>query len=167
MRHRDLVAVLAAAHVEEVVRVRVERLAEARGGVLEAEPAPLAARAQHGDVAAVGVDVHQLRIERQDPQRRHRTTVLPMWSSVSGIVAAADRLEPRGARLRLELSRLTYVERDPAVVLLDLPARRHGLAAALDHHEAVVVAARRSAGSRTPSRRARACREAAEGRARP
>ena len=76
--HGGLVAVLAAAHVEEVVRVRVERLAEARGGMLEAEPAPLAARAQHGDVAAVGVDVHQLGIEREHPQRRHRTTVLPM-----------------------------------------------------------------------------------------
>ena len=76
--HGHLVAVLPAAHVEEVMSIRVERLAEARGRVLEAKPAPLAASAQHGDVAAVGVDVHQLRVEREHPQRRHRTTVLPM-----------------------------------------------------------------------------------------
>ena len=77
-RDGDLVAVLAAAHVEEVVGVAVERLPEARRGVLEAEAAPLAAGAEHRDVAAVGVDVHQLGVEREDPQRRHTTTVLPM-----------------------------------------------------------------------------------------
>jgi hypothetical protein len=74
----DLVAILAAAHVEEVVGVRVEAIPERRGGVLEAEPAPLAARAQERDVPAVGVDVHQLGVERADPQRRHTTTMLPM-----------------------------------------------------------------------------------------
>ena len=67
-------------------------------------PAPLAARAQHGDVAAVGVDVHQLRIERADPQRRHTTTVLPMWSAVSGTwwratgSRPAARASPRARR---------------------------------------------------------------------
>ena len=40
--------------------------------VLEADPAPLAARAQHRDVAAVGVDVHQLGVERQHAQRSRR-----------------------------------------------------------------------------------------------
>jgi hypothetical protein len=75
--HRDLVAVLAAAHVEEVVSVRVERRLEAGRSVLESDAAPLAARAQDRDVAAIGVDVHQLRVERADPQRRHTTTVLP------------------------------------------------------------------------------------------
>ena len=77
-RDGDLVAVLPAAHVDEIVRVRVEPLAERGGGVLEAEAAPFAAGAEHGDVAAVGVDVHQLGIEREDSQRRHTTTVLPM-----------------------------------------------------------------------------------------
>ena len=75
---RRLVAVLAAADVEEVMGVGVEWLLEARRCVLEADPAPLAARAQHGDVAAIGIDVHQLGVERADPQRRHTTTVLPM-----------------------------------------------------------------------------------------
>ena len=46
--------------------------------VLEVEAAPLAAGAEHGDVAAVGVDVHQLGVEREHPQRRHTITVLPM-----------------------------------------------------------------------------------------
>ena len=94
VRDGDLVAVLAAAHVEEVVGVRVERLAEARRGVLEAEAAPLAAGAQHRDVAAVGVDVHQLGVERADPQRRHTTTMLPMYASVVG----APRAAPTGRR---------------------------------------------------------------------
>ena len=43
---QHLVAVLAAADVEEVVGVRVERVAEAGAGELEADPAPLAALAQ-------------------------------------------------------------------------------------------------------------------------
>ena len=63
-----LVAVLAAADVEEVVGVGVERVAEAGAGELEAEPAPLAALAQQREVAAVGVDVHQVRIQRADAQ---------------------------------------------------------------------------------------------------
>ncbi len=79
---RGLVAVLAAADVEEVVGVGVERVAEAGGGELEAEPAPLAARAEHGDVAAVGVDVHQVGVEAADPQSRHTITSLPMYSFV-------------------------------------------------------------------------------------
>ena len=77
MRDGGLVAILAATHVQQVVRVRIECLLDARGGMLEAEPSPLAAGAQHGDVAAVGVDVHQLGIEREHPQRRHTITVLP------------------------------------------------------------------------------------------
>jgi hypothetical protein len=82
-RHGRLVAVLAAAHVEEVVRSGVDRLPQARPGQLEPEPAPLAPRAQHRDVAAVGIDVHQLGVERADAQRRGHgsfssiTTTLP------------------------------------------------------------------------------------------
>ena len=70
-----LVAVLAAAHVVEVGAVRVERVADAGAGQLETDPAPLAAPPQHQQVAAVGVDVHQVRIQRADAQRaglRHR-----------------------------------------------------------------------------------------------
>ena len=81
-RHGRLVAILAPADVEEVVRARVELLADRGGRQLEAQAAPLAAGAQNGDVAAVGVDVHQLGIEREHAQGGHagassRTTVLP------------------------------------------------------------------------------------------
>ena len=107
--------------------------------MLEAEPAPLAARAQHGDVAAVGVDVHQLRIEREDPQRRHSHHRAAEVVEGVGDRPPADRLEARGARLGLEPVRAHVVERDPlAVARLDLPARRHRLAAALDHEPVVV-----------------------------
>jgi hypothetical protein len=64
----DLVAILAAADVEEVMGVGLEALADGARGEREAEPAPLAACAQHGDVAAIGVDVHELRIERADAE---------------------------------------------------------------------------------------------------
>ncbi len=67
-----LVAVLAAAEVVEVVGVGVERLAEAAGGELEADPAPRAAALEHEQVAAVGVDVHQVRVQRADAQHAIR-----------------------------------------------------------------------------------------------
>ena len=51
VRDRDLVAVLAAAHVEQVVRVVVELLADRARGELEAQSAPLAAGPQDGDVS--------------------------------------------------------------------------------------------------------------------
>jgi hypothetical protein len=47
---------------------RVEALVGAGGGVGEADPAPLAATLQEDDVAAVGVDVHLLGVERQQPK---------------------------------------------------------------------------------------------------
>ena len=77
---RHLVAVLAAAHVEEVVRVRIETVGQRGAGQLEAKPAPLAARPEHRQVAAVRVDVHQLRVERahaQDRGHASSTTVEP------------------------------------------------------------------------------------------
>ena len=69
-----LVAVLAAAHVVEVVRVGVQRLAGLRPGELETDAAPLAAALQEEQVAAVGVDVHQVRIQRAHPQHLNITT---------------------------------------------------------------------------------------------
>jgi kynurenine formamidase len=53
-----LVAVLAAADVEEVVGAGVDRLAGAGAGPLEPDPAPLAAAPQEKNVAAVGIDIH-------------------------------------------------------------------------------------------------------------
>src|SRR5262249_14443695 len=60
---RSLVAVLAAAEVEEVVVGGVQSLAWARGRVGELDAPPLAAPAQEEDVAAVGVDVHLIGVE--------------------------------------------------------------------------------------------------------
>jgi len=69
---QPLIAVLAAADVEQVVRVGVERLAEPGRGELEAKPTPATAPLEHEQVAAVCVDVHQIRIERADAQRARR-----------------------------------------------------------------------------------------------
>ena len=74
-----LVAVLAPADVDQVVGARVERLARPRGGVREADPAPLAAPPQEQDVAAVGVDVHLLGVQRDGAELHHgrsRTTTV-------------------------------------------------------------------------------------------
>ena len=80
--HEPLVAILAAADVDQVVGARVEGLAGAGRGVLEADPAPLAAPPQEDDVAAVGVDVHLVRVEGEEAKGRahpspQRTTVDP------------------------------------------------------------------------------------------
>ena len=85
--HDLLVAVLAAADVDEVVRGGVETFAGPGAPVLEADAAPLAAPFEEEDVATVGVDVHLLGVEREQPQaavrvRTHRaasstTTVEP------------------------------------------------------------------------------------------
>ena len=138
--------------------------------MLEAEPAPLAARAQHRDVAAVGVDVHQLGIERADPQRRHidhraaevveglgHRRAAPTGSRPAArasrlelLRASASRASLRGRR-SLELARSATPPGAGA-----RPRRRRRSTAHVD-----------AAGSSRPSRRARACRGAAAGRPRP
>src|SRR4051794_19406786 len=88
LRAQRLVTVLAAAHVEEVVLVGVDALAERGARQLEADSAPLAAETQQLHVAAVRVDVHELRIERADAKLHTASsiaTVLPTHSAVSGI----------------------------------------------------------------------------------
>src|SRR3954454_14098920 len=85
-----LVAILTPADVDEVVSGGVEALARADAGVDEADPTPLASPPQEDDVAAVGVDVHLLRIEAENAQLHHsllskRTTFEPTWSSVGAI----------------------------------------------------------------------------------
>ena len=67
-----LVAILAAADVDQVVGAWIEALPWARGGVGERDPAPLAAALEKDDVSAVGIDVHLLGIEGQQPQLTHR-----------------------------------------------------------------------------------------------
>ncbi len=65
---QQLVAILAAAEVKQIVRVTVERLAQAAGGELKTDAPPRAATLQHEQVAAIGVDVHQVRIQRAHTQ---------------------------------------------------------------------------------------------------
>src|ERR1700710_2469544 len=74
-----LVAVLATADVEEVVGGGIDVVTGPGAGVGEADPAPFAAALQEDDVAAVGVDVHLLRVEAEQaelhlslPSRRGR-----------------------------------------------------------------------------------------------
>ena len=80
-RAQALVAILAAADVVEVGAVRVELVAQAAGLELEADPAPAAAPLEQQQVAAIGVDVHQVGVQRADAQRvaqaRSNTTSLP------------------------------------------------------------------------------------------
>ena len=130
-----LVAILAAAQVEEVVGVRVERLAEPAGGQLEADPAPRAAALEHEQVAAVGVDVHQVRIERADAQEtrlgeggttgerrelRHAsiTTVLATCSSVDAISRAGSGRSPAWEPSRSSSAALRTGELDHVALAL-------------------------------------------------
>jgi hypothetical protein len=68
LRAQALIAILTATEIEQIVLARVQRLAEAARRQLEADPAPRAAALEHKQVAAVGIDVHQVRIERADTQ---------------------------------------------------------------------------------------------------
>ena len=61
-----LVAVLAPAEVEEVVCAGIEALAQAARGELKADSSPCTATLEHEQVAAVGVDVHEVRIQGAD-----------------------------------------------------------------------------------------------------
>ena len=63
LRAEQLVAVLAASQVVDVVRLTVERLTEPATAQLKADSAPCAATLQHEQVAAVGVDVHQIGVQ--------------------------------------------------------------------------------------------------------
>ena len=95
---------------------------------LEAEPAPLAALAQQLEVAAVGVDVHQVRVERADaqdvshgrspPAAATCSGVSGMWrsSSASRPCAAASSARPPGVT---SAERDQVVGRDPLAVRAD------------------------------------------------
>ncbi len=133
-----LVAVLAAAEVEEVVGRGVDALAGAGGGVGEADPTPLAAPLQEEDVAAVGVDVHLVRVEGEQAELHQasfpsRTTVEPTW-----IVGRADRRgarpapDPTAAASLLQLGRREGHDPHLVRLLAQLAGRRDGLAEAVD-----------------------------------
>jgi hypothetical protein len=71
-----LLAILAAADVEEVVLARDERITERHGPHLELDPSPRRPLSEDRDVAPVGVDVQVLRVEM--PQNDlHGATVRP------------------------------------------------------------------------------------------
>ena len=65
-RDERLLAILAAADVDEVERRRLERIARLDGRHLERMPAEGRPAGEDGDVAAVGVDVEVVRVEVRD-----------------------------------------------------------------------------------------------------
>src|SRR6185369_1388782 len=67
-RDQGLLAVLTAAHVEEVVLARPDGLAEADRPVVQLDAAPRAPALEDGDVAAVRVDVQVLGIQVPDDE---------------------------------------------------------------------------------------------------
>src|SRR5215207_234941 len=93
-----LVAILPAADVDQVVGVGVDRLAGPGGSVLEADPPPLTTTLKEEHVAAVGVDVHLLGVQRQQSQLHHAasktTMVEPTWSSVGGTSIRSRLVNP-------------------------------------------------------------------------
>jgi hypothetical protein len=68
----QLLAILASADVVEVVRARIDRVVRPDRRHPELVPPPGGPPREHGDVAAVGVDVEVVRIEVPDADRRHR-----------------------------------------------------------------------------------------------
>ncbi len=71
VRHEELLAILPAADVVEVVVAGHDRIAHSQRRDLELVTSPAGAPREHGDVAAVGVDVEVVRVEVADPNRRH------------------------------------------------------------------------------------------------
>ena len=65
-RDKSLLAILAAADVQEVVRARVERVSHAKRPNLELVTTERRPPREDGDVSAIGVDVEVLRIEVAD-----------------------------------------------------------------------------------------------------
>jgi hypothetical protein len=78
-RDERLLAVLAAADVEEVVRAGLQDVVRRNGLHLELVPAPRGAALEHGDVPAVGVDVQVLGIEVPDDDLHAATQYCGTW----------------------------------------------------------------------------------------
>ena len=71
LRDEQLLAVLAAAHVVEIVLAGHDRGVHAEGAHREVVSSECGAAREHGDVAAVGVDVEVVGIEVPDADRAH------------------------------------------------------------------------------------------------
>ena len=65
-RDEELLAILAASEVVQVVRARNDRVVHSDFRDVELVPTPGRARGKHGDVAAVGVDVQVVGIQMGD-----------------------------------------------------------------------------------------------------
>ena len=66
LRDEQLLAVLAAADVVEIVRSRDDRVVHGDRVDVELVSAPGCAACEHGDVSAVGVDIEVVRVEMAD-----------------------------------------------------------------------------------------------------
>src|SRR5437899_1153856 len=71
LRDEQLLPVLAAAHVIEVVVARDDRIVHPERRDVELVPSKRCAPSEHRDVATVGIDVEVIRIEMADADRRH------------------------------------------------------------------------------------------------
>ncbi len=71
LRHEQLLSVLPAADVEEVVVARDDLIAHPQGRHLQLVPAPRRPPREHRDVPAIGIDVEVVRIEVADADGRH------------------------------------------------------------------------------------------------
>ena len=137
-------------------------------GVGEADPAPLAAPLQEEDVAAVGVDVHLLRVEGEDAQL-HQAPLLEHDDGRADVDVGGRR--SRGARpaparppraSRLELRRRgACASRISFGSSLSSPSGRRSGAGGGSTISPSPMRRRRAAGSSRPSRRPRARRAAA------
>ena len=110
-RDEQLLAVLAAADVIEVVRARHDRVVEPELRHVELVSAPRRAPREHRDVAAVGVDVEVLGIEMPDADRRHaarsqygrarpRSATIRWSSSIAVYVGSTTSSPPSGVSVR-------------------------------------------------------------------
>ena len=67
----ELLSILAAADVIEVVLARDDRVAHSKRGHVELVATPGRPPREHGDVAAIGVDIEVVGIEMADPNHGH------------------------------------------------------------------------------------------------
>jgi len=58
-----MITILAAAEVVQVVSARPDRIAQTDLGDLQTMPSPVEPLTKHRDVAAVGIDVHEVGVE--------------------------------------------------------------------------------------------------------
>ena len=108
-------------------------------------PAPLASALPEEDVAPVGVDVHLVGIEREEPERAHgaasrRTTAEPTWIFGLGDLAAPGRSQAGLLGLGLERAGVEDSEADLRALVGQVAVGGHDLAEAGEHDPSVLRA---------------------------